>query len=207
VTFYSAIATPTPDSGKAYAYTKAAGDPELVELHFICNGSSEKQLTVDGALNIVIGELTPLVDGTTIYENGSNVLAVQLDDDTLEYDATAKVRIKTAALPTEGDSNAESIESPILARGDYSGNGTSQDIETGLDILWAVLTRVADGTANLEIVRRNNSTWTVKNGEGTNYTGANQVSVESDGTITVGSNSTMNEVAANYGWVALGYRL
>lgn len=141
VDFYATIATPTPGTDQAVLYTTDDdGDPELA---FIADGYTERKLTLNGAINLVQADFATVIEGTkSIFTWDTGEMTLKLDGATIEYDASAGLRIKVPAAD-----DADHSEVGIYLTGKYTGDGNDNRtiaIGTGVKVRHVIIKRDGD---------------------------------------------------------------
>ena len=196
VTFYSVIAEPTVAAGKVDLYTKTAdGAPEL---HYKTNADAERQLTLNGAINLVEADFATVNAGaTSILSFDAGELTLELDGTTIEYDAVFKLKIK---VPVAIDANVGIP--PVIYDGEYDGTGVDNAIELAAGVVVREVTIFNITTADVTSVQLLKTAVgeTAKSlANGTTRTDL----VSSVGGFTVsGTTSTLNQLGQTYRYIA-----
>ncbi len=148
VTFKATIAAPVPTADQAFLYTTDdGGDPEI---SFIADGYAARQLTLNGAINIIEADFATTIDGTSNIEFVAGVLTIKVDDVTIEYDGSVGLQQKIPAVGADG----EHSEAIFLITGKYTGNGGAghaQVIGTGVTVRHLVLHRTSGTHTAIEM--------------------------------------------------------
>lgn len=195
VTFYSVITTPTVAAGKVELYTKTAdGAPEL---HFKTNPDSEKQLTLNGALNLEEADFATIVDATSNLEWVSGVLTSKVDDSTIEYDGSNGLQSKVPAVD-----GASSGAPEVIYEGSYTGTGASNAISvaTGVTVRRVVIRHSTDNSLNaIELINTTAGEIAWAQGSGTKNT---DLVVSSNGFTVGGTANVLNASGSTYYYIA-----
>jgi len=198
VTLTELAADPTPAANDGIVYTKDV-DGET-ELFYKASGAALQLTSGETALNITIAGLVAIADGTTLYEDGDNKLAVQLDDVTLEYDATAKVQFKVPAATEDNDD----LDIALIASGSYTGDGTDdREIDTGIVPRYVVVKRTDINTYAVCLISTGAEEYAWADGSGSDHSEYLSVSGTN---IVVKNFSRTNAADKPYVWMAYGVR-
>ena len=195
IDFYAPNATPTPGTDQAILYTTDdGGDPELA---FIAEGYAERQITLDGALNLIEADFAAVVAGaTSILSFDTGELTLELDETTIEYDAVAKLQIK---VPVVVDANSGGAT--VTYDGEYDGTGVANAVEIATGITVREVTVFNTGT-NITAVQMLNTGVGSTAKSLTSGDLRTDLAPSVDGFTVTGSAEALNEVANTYRYIA-----
>jgi hypothetical protein len=152
-------AAPAMGAGETCLYAKddGGGNADIYIVADVDGTDSDKKLVGnDGSGNTVLHltseDIAYITDNETIYEDGDGKLAVQLDDVTLGYDATAKIQVK---VPDAAGSGTASQATFVIV-GTYTGNNSGSErtitIGDGVEIRHLAIRRSDAGNGAFEMV-------------------------------------------------------
>ena len=197
VTFYSVIAEPTVAAGKVDLYTKTAdGAPEL---HYKTNADAERQLTLNGAINLVEADFATVNAGaTSILSFDAGELTLELDGTTIEYDAVHGLGIKTPAVV-----DANLCAAHVICAGEYVGTELHNQIElaTGIYVLEVTIFNTTPGDTTTAVQLQNTGATETAKSVATGGTRTDLV-VSANGFTVTGSTTALNKALVTYGYVA-----
>lgn len=200
VTMAELAADPTPVADDGVVYTKDVA--AATELFFIGHGGTAVQLTAAGLLAVTKLNVDPVIDGVSLDWNGSDLLEVQVDDDTIELDPTNALQFKQPTVTAD----ATSAFIPSISFGRYQGNGIAgvRTIDTGVSAALILIHREYTGGTSYPPVFVTEQGYTVS-GPGVDKTTLAYLSGANGNLLTLATtDALLNAAATWYDWIAIG---